>query len=305
VGPAAPIVASVLVTPATDTLISLGETTQLAAVARDAQGNAVNGVTFTWTSSAATVAQVSGAGLVTALANGAVQVTATTAGISGQAALVVAQEVSTVTVSPATVTVTAVGVPQQFTAAAKDANNNPVGGVKFLWVSSDQDVATVDTNGVATGKASGEATITAAARGVPGNAVLTITQLVHHLAFTVQPGNTIAGEPFSTALEVEVQDEAGSLVTTSRAPVTLSLGANPGGDVLRGATTVHAVNGIATFSNVWLTKAVDGYVLAANAPSIGRARATRLPSPTPRRTRSRSWTCPHPPRAPRSTRRSR
>jgi alpha-tubulin suppressor-like RCC1 family protein len=269
VGPNDPQVALVTVTPDSGTLISLGETVQLVAVARDAQGDTIAGVTFTWTSNADGVAQVSPTGLVTAVANGTVQISAAAEGVTGQAALAVAQEVSAVTVSPGTVTVTAVGVPQQFTAAAVDGNSNAVSGVKFLWVSSDQDVATIDTNGVATGRGPGVATITAAARGVPGNAVLTIEQLAHHLVFSVEPGTVTAGEPFATALEVEVRDSADALVTDSRASVTLSLGANPGADTLRGATTVRAVNGIATFSNVWLTRATTGYILAANAPSIG------------------------------------
>lgn len=65
--------------------------------------------------------------------------------------------------------------------------------MKFLWISSEPSVATVDSTGLATASGAGLTTITAAARGVPGNAVLAVTQAPAKLAFTVQPTNTTAG----------------------------------------------------------------------------------------------------------------
>ena len=40
------------------------------------------------------------------------------------------------------------------------------------------------------------------------------------------------------------------------------------GATLQGTTTVAAVNGVATFDNVWLDKAASGYTLTASAGSI-------------------------------------
>ena len=87
-----PSVASVAVTPSTATLVSLGETIQLAASALDASGNAVADKTFTWSSSDDSIATVSDAGLVTAVVDGPVTITATTAGVEGTAAIEIAQE---------------------------------------------------------------------------------------------------------------------------------------------------------------------------------------------------------------------
>ena len=70
--PPAPTVASVVVTPSTTTLVSLGETVQLNASAQDASGNSISGKTFTWSSSDESVATVNASGLVTAIANGAI-----------------------------------------------------------------------------------------------------------------------------------------------------------------------------------------------------------------------------------------
>jgi alpha-tubulin suppressor-like RCC1 family protein len=63
---------------------------------------------------------------------------------------------------------------RQFRAVAKDGEGNTVAGQMFTWSSSDQRVAAVDGKGLVTAVGSGEATITAEANGVPGNAVVTV-----------------------------------------------------------------------------------------------------------------------------------
>jgi len=81
-------VASVAVTPMVATLVSLGETLQLTASASDANGNAIAGKTFAWSSSDESIATVTDSGLVTALANGPeVTITAATDGVEGTAAI--------------------------------------------------------------------------------------------------------------------------------------------------------------------------------------------------------------------------
>lgn len=82
--------------------------------------------------------------------------------------------VSTVSVSPATASIT-VGATQQFTATGKDANGIPV-ATTFTWTTSNAAVATVSGSGLATGVGAGSATITAtSANGVAGTAALTVT----------------------------------------------------------------------------------------------------------------------------------
>src|SRR5689334_870752 len=88
--------------------------------------------------------------------------------------------VASVTVAPATATVTAGGT-QAFTATAFDAANQPIAGVSFAWSSNPTTVATVNAGGTATGVAAGDATITATApNGVAGSAALHVN--------AVQPG---------------------------------------------------------------------------------------------------------------------
>src|SRR2546426_9878228 len=75
-------VASVTVNPASAS-VQVGQTVQLSATPRDANGNALPGRTVTWASTNTTVATVNGQGLVTAKAVGAATITATGEGQSG------------------------------------------------------------------------------------------------------------------------------------------------------------------------------------------------------------------------------
>jgi hypothetical protein len=65
------------------------------------------------------------------------------------------------------------------------------------------------------------------------------------------------------AVRVAVQDQYSNVVTSSTSPVSLSLGANPGGATLTGGEAAAAVNGIATFSNLLLDQPGTGYTLVA------------------------------------------
>lgn len=82
-----PVTAVTVTAPATT--IEAGTTLQLAATAQDADGSAVEGRTFEWTTTDAAVASVSQTGLVTGLHEGPVEIRATTDGVSGSLALTV------------------------------------------------------------------------------------------------------------------------------------------------------------------------------------------------------------------------
>jgi uncharacterized protein YjdB len=81
-------VATVAVTPSPAT-ISAGNSLPLTATLRDASGNVLTGRTVNWSSSNTSIATVSAAGLVTALAVGQVSVTATSEGKSSSATITV------------------------------------------------------------------------------------------------------------------------------------------------------------------------------------------------------------------------
>ncbi|HKR55628.1 MAG TPA: Ig-like domain-containing protein [Gemmatimonadales bacterium] len=265
---APPVVANITVTPGGDTLATLGRTRVFSAAATDQNGSPVT-ATIRWHSTNAAVATVdSVTGLVTAVGNGATIVRATASGINGDAIVVVSQAVATVQVSPSSATVTTVGATTQFTAVAKDSGGAGVNGVTMLWISSDPSVAIVDTTGKTTAQKSGHTTVIAAARGIPGNAGLTVNQLAKHLAFSSPPVLTVAGDAISPAIQVEIRDSLGGLVSDSRAAVTVAFGIHPVGAILNGTKTVNAVGGVASFTGLTIEKADSQYTLIATAAAV-------------------------------------
>ena len=78
------------VTPADETLITLGDAAVFAATGTDALGNAMEGFVWEWSSSIETVATVDADGNATAQGVGATSITATNAGVSGSGQLLVA-----------------------------------------------------------------------------------------------------------------------------------------------------------------------------------------------------------------------
>jgi len=165
-------VASVTVSPTTVSM-QAGQTVQLSAMPKDANGTALSGRTVTWASSNVGVATVSG-GVVSGVAAGSVTITATSEGQSGTATVsVTAVPVASLSVSPATASVQA-GQTVQLTATPKDASGNALSGRTVTWASSNVGVATV-SGGVVSGVAAGSATITATSEGQSGTSAITVT----------------------------------------------------------------------------------------------------------------------------------
>ena len=267
------LVGSVVVDGSLDTLRAVGEEVQLTATAFDTVGAPVTDAAFLWSSSDPDVAVVDERGLVTAVGNGQATIAAMVGPVVGSAPLAVAQAVATVTVTPAVATIRALGTALQLTAQALDANTVPVTGVQFLWFSSDQAVAVVDTIGIVTAMAPGTATITAAARGVPGTAAVTVgtppATVMTKVAGDSQSapvGGTVAVPP-----SVRVVDSAGLPVPD----LTVRFAIVSGGGTATGATQTTDTSGVAT---------VTGWVLG---PLVGlnELTATILPvSSAPART---------------------
>ncbi|HKI96185.1 MAG TPA: Ig-like domain-containing protein, partial [Gemmatimonadales bacterium] len=199
--------ASIVVTPSASTLTALGATQQFTASARDANGNVVPGVTFTWASGTPSVATIAAAtGLATADTDGTTIITASGAGLSGAATLTVQQAVASVTLSPASATLDAIGATQTFGATARDANGNVVPNATFVWSSSAPAVATIDpSTGVATATGNGTTTITATASGVSGTATLDVQQVIASIVVT----------PDSASLTIQTTTTSGSSISAA------------------------------------------------------------------------------------------
>lgn len=89
------------------------------------------------------------------------------------------------------------------------------------------------------------------------------------LYFRTEPATQVAGQAFTTAPVVEVRDDQGSLVTNSSKVVTLAMTSGSGS--LAGTTSVAAVRGVATFSNLSISDVDASVVLTASNPSATSA----------------------------------
>ena len=102
---------------------------------------------------------------------------------------------------------------------------------------------------------------------LPSSAFNVIAGAPASLVYVQQPTNAVAGASIAPAVTVQILDSLGNL-TPSVANVTIAIGTNPGGGTLSGTTTVAAVAGTATFSNLSIDKVGTGYTLAASSAGL-------------------------------------
>src|SRR6266404_2193639 len=253
-------VATVSVSPASAT-VAAGQAIQLSATPKDANGNPLTGRTVTWSSSNTSVAIADVNGNVTALAPGSATITATSEGQSGTAAITVTSEgktgtsaitvtsvpVASVTVSPASPTVTA-GQTVQLTATPKDANGNQLTGRTITWSSSNTSVATVSSGGLVSGVVAGSATITATSEGQSGTAAITVTNVsVASVTVSPAPASVVAGQTVQlTATPKDANGNAltGRVVTWSSSNTSVATvnGSGLVSGVVAGSATITATS---------------------------------------------------------------
>lgn len=166
-------VASVTVSPSTAS-VTIGQTTQLTAVTRDAAGNALSGRVVSWSSNQTAVATVTSAGVVTGVSAGTATITATSEGQSGSATVTVATPgVRTITVTPSSATISPLGGTVALTAVVRDPSGAII-NASVTWTTSNSLVATVSSNGTVTGHLPGTVTITAKSGSATATATITV-----------------------------------------------------------------------------------------------------------------------------------
>lgn len=176
---AAPVVTTVVVSPSSLS-IGAGATQQLTVQSKDQYGATISD-TFTWGTSNAGIATVSGSGLVTGGAGGTATITATSVTApaklgTSNVTVVAVPVVTTVVVTPSSFSV-ATGATQQLTAQSYDQFGATISDT-FTWGSSNTGLATVNGSGLVTGVAAGAPTITATSVTDPtrnGTSAATVT----------------------------------------------------------------------------------------------------------------------------------
>ena len=178
--------------------VNVGETTTLTATVSPDDATNKN---VTWTSSDEAIATVDANGVVTGVAAGEATITVTSVADNNKKATCIVT-VTTVAVTGVSVDATAsvnVGETTILTATVSPANAT---NKNVTWTSSDEAIATVDANGVVTGVAAGEVTITVTS--VEDNtktATCTVT-------VSVAPGTE--NNPYTVAQAIEATPASGT-----------------------------------------------------------------------------------------------
>ena len=129
---------------------------------------------------------------------------------------------TTVTVSPATDELTALGQAIQLTAEVRDQNDRVMAGATVTWTTSANSVATVDAAGLVTAVGNGTATITASAGSASGSAAVTVAVGVPPAPDLVVGSPSVsnsspdAGASFTLSATVRNRGDGSSSATTLR-----------------------------------------------------------------------------------------
>jgi uncharacterized protein YjdB len=210
-------VVSISVDPAAATL-PIGGTRALTARALLKDGTTADVTSSAvWTSDATTIATVSKAGVVTAVAAGAAHVRATLGAAFALATITVpAATVNDVRVDPGAAETT-IGGTIKFSATAIMSDGSAVDvSSSATWAASDASIAKVSSTGLATGVASGATAVTATISGKTGTAKLSVTAKTVS-SVEVAPFDPTIGVGVSVSLKATAiyTDGSSSDVTTS------------------------------------------------------------------------------------------
>jgi len=124
------------------------------------------------------------------------------------------------------------------------------------------------------GNTAGTQTVTASAGTLAGSPV-TYTATARSLAptkltVTAQPANATAGASLA-AVTIVAQTVSGDTASAFTGAVTLTLAGGTSGATLGGTTTVNAVGGVATFSNLTVSRSGTSYSLVASSSGLTNA----------------------------------
>ena len=191
--------------------VGIGQSRQLLAVSKDANGDTITGLSIAWASSNVAVATVSSTGLVTGVSKGESTIIASVGGVSASGSVLVTDvSASSIEITPNKGTLS-IGQSSQLSARLKDAQGNIVAGRDVSWSSSDTAIVTVSNAGMLTAISDGESTITASVEGVSGFATVTVSGApVASISVSAQSASISVGQ--TQQLTASVSDAGGNIL---------------------------------------------------------------------------------------------
>lgn len=192
--------------------LSAGKTKTLTATLKPT--NATN-KTVKWTSSNTNVAKVNSKGKVTAVGAGTATIKATSGdnAVYSSCKITVLQQVTSIKLSSSSAYLH-IGKSMVITAAIKPANAT---NKKITWTSSDDSVATVDSDGVVKGLKKGTVTITASAENgkITANCKVTVSKAVTGISLNKSAVTVAVGKTTSLTPTIKPSNAANKNVTWS------------------------------------------------------------------------------------------
>jgi Tol biopolymer transport system component len=209
-GPQPIPVASVTVSPATQTMTVASSATLTASLA-DASGRPITGRVVAWSSNRTDIATVTSTGIVTAVSVGTATIQAASEGKSGSAVITVARvPVARIEISPTALALVE-GETATLTALAKDANGAVLEDRAVTWRSSDATIASIDASGRVTAVHTGAATMTAESEGKSATVEVEVG-LVPVATVTVSALPTLLETGDQETLTATLEDAAGRVL---------------------------------------------------------------------------------------------
>ena len=228
--------------------LSEGTIVALQVTAFDANNRPLSDRTAIWSSSDATLAPVSGAGVITALRAGAVQISASIDGRSAVAQLIIsARAVASVQLTPMASSVLK-GASVQLTARALDEVGAPLVGRPISWETSDSRIVDIDANGLVTGLSPGVVIVTATSGSRSASVGVNVSAVpVASVQLTPLRDSIVLGQ--ATQLTATPRDSIGAplddMVTFSSNAATIASVSSSGLvlGIAAGAATITASSG--------------------------------------------------------------
>ena len=237
-----PSVASVAVSFASSNL-TIGQTTLATATYKDVNGVTLSGRSVQWTSLNPSVATVSIAGVVTAVAPGTATIRATVESITGDGIASVASAQQTTAKIAWTTNLgssLAIGATMQVGAAAYDASGAVIAGKTISYTSSNSAIATMSATGLLTGVTPGGVTITAAVDGFSLSTQVTVVSAVGTTA--PKPGKVARVAVSLSKASMTIGDSAQASAAAFDSTGTVVTGVAVGWSVPATATTIANVD---------------------------------------------------------------
>ncbi|HEV2179948.1 MAG TPA: invasin domain 3-containing protein, partial [Gemmatimonadaceae bacterium] len=168
--------ASIVVSPALDTLPSLGRTATYAATVRNARGDVIVGASILWLSRSPSVVSINAStGNATSVGSGTTYVVGTAGSVLDSGKVVVSNLASSISASPAPVTLTSIGQTQSLTTTVRNEQGNLIAGPNVTYSTANAAIATVNSSGVVTATGVGSTSVTVTSDAVSTPVTVTVT----------------------------------------------------------------------------------------------------------------------------------